>query len=165
MRKLLILAIALLASRALASDITRTSVVAEMNVRRIAFGVLPLREDARLDQAADDRVTDMEEQNYWAHISPAGKQPFEWLRPHGYDFHYAAENLASGFDTVELLVDAWMESKGHRENILSPVYNDCGVSIIEGGTTGRAAGKSIVVMFAREVSAPASTDRLRAPRP
>jgi uncharacterized protein YkwD len=165
MPKLLVLAIALVASSAFASDITRASVVAEMNVHRVAFGLPPLREDVRLDQAADDRVIDMEEQSYWAHISPEGRQPFEWFRPHGYDFRYAGENLASGFDTVEVLVDAWMESKGHRENILAPEYNDCGVAIIEGATTGRGAGKSIVVMFGREVSSPGQTDRLRAPKP
>jgi uncharacterized protein YkwD len=150
MRKLIVLAVALVATSTFARDITRRSVLAEMNVRRAAFDLPPLREDTRLDQAADDRVTDMEEQDYWAHISPDGKQPWQWMHAHGYDFRFAGENLASGFDTVELLVDAWMESKGHRDNILSPFYRDCGIAIIEGSTTGRSSGKSIVVMFARD---------------
>lgn len=151
MRKFLVLAVALLAAQAFASDITPASVVAEMNVRRAVFDLPPLREDARLDDAADDRVTDMEEQGYWGHVAPDGREPFQWLGPRGYEFKYAGENLASGFDTVEVLVDAWMESKGHRANILSPIYRDCGVSIIEGATTGRASGKSIVVLFGRAV--------------
>lgn len=164
MRLPLVLAVALLVSgSALASDITRASVVAEMNVRRAAFGLPSLHEDARLDDAADDRVNDMEEQGYWAHISPDGKEPFVWMRPHGYEYRYAGENLASGFDTSEVLVDAWMESQGHRANILSPVYRDCGVSVIEGSTTGRISGKSIVVMFG-SASAPSSTDRPHATR-
>jgi uncharacterized protein YkwD len=164
MRLPLVLAVALLLSgHAFASDITRSSVVAEINVRRATFGLPPLQEDQRLDNAADDRVNDMEEQGYWAHISPDGKEPFVWMRPNGYDYRYAGENLASGFDTTEVLVDAWMESTGHRQNILSPMYRDCGVSVIEGATTGRASGKSIVVMFGSS-SAPASTDPPRETR-
>ena len=152
MRKVLLLLIALIGTTAFAAEITPACVVAEMNVRRAVFGLPPLHADARLEEAAGDRINDMEEQGYWAHVSPDGKEPFRWLRPHGYDFHYAGENLASGFDTVEVLVDAWMESKGHRENILSPLYHDCGVAIIEGSTTGRASGKSVVVLFGRDRS-------------
>ena len=168
MRKLMLLAIALVASTTFAADITRESVVSEMNVRRATLGLPALREDSRLDLAADDRVNDMEELSYWAHVAPDGRKPFEWLRPRGYQFRYAGENLASGFDTVEVLVDAWMESKGHRQNILSPIYHDCGVSIIEGATMGRASGKSIVVMFGREqpgANAPSSSVPPPAPRP
>lgn len=175
MRKFLVLAVALVATGAFASDITRASVVSEMNVRRAAFGLPPLHEDARLDQAADDRVEDMEDQSYWNHVSPQGREPFEYLRPRGYDYQFAGENLAAGFETTEVLVDAWMESNGHRENILSPMYRDCGVAIVEGSTTGRAIGKSIVVLFGRDrhdvsvapqraASEPSPKDRLRAPR-
>lgn len=153
MRLRYVLAVALLLSGSAvhAAEITRSSVIAEMNVRRAAFGLPPLREDARLDDAADDRVSDMADQGYWAHVSPDGREPFVWMRPHGYEYRYAGENLASGFETTEILVDAWMESKGHRENILSPMYRDCGVSILEGSTTGRAEGKSVVVMFGSTV--------------
>lgn len=171
MRNLLVLFAALAATSAFAADITRASVVAEMNVRRAAFGLSPLHEDARLDSAADDRITDMEDLDYWGHVAPDGREPFVWFRPHGYDYQFAGENLASGFDTVEILVDAWMESKGHRENILSPLYADCGVGIVDGSTTGRATGKSIVVLFGRQkpgsiaVSQHEATDRHHAPRP
>lgn len=170
MRKLLLIAAAMLAMPAFASDITRASVVAEMNVRRATFGLPPLHEDDRLDAAATDRMTDMEDQGYFDHVSPDGREPFVWLRPHGYDYQFAGENLASGFDTAEVLLDAWMESKGHRENILSPFYRDCGVAIIDGLPNGRASGKSVVVMFGRPKPAPAATqpeltDRHHAPRP
>ena len=156
------MAVALVATGAFAADITPASVVAEMNVRRAALGLTPLREDLRLDQAAGDRVSDMEDNEYWAHVSPDGREPFQWLRPRGYEFQYAGENLAAGFETAEVLVDAWMESKGHRANILSPLYSDCGVAVIEGSTIGRATGKSVVVLFATPRE---QTDRLPAPRP
>jgi uncharacterized protein YkwD len=137
----------LVATPALASDITRASVVAAMNEYRAEHHLPPLREDVRLDAAADDRMRDMEDQGYWAHESPDGRSPFTWLAPHGYEFHYAGENLACGFETTELLVAGWMESPGHRDNILSPHFEDCGIAIIEGLPMRRASGRSIVVMF------------------
>ncbi|HWS73226.1 MAG TPA: CAP domain-containing protein, partial [Thermoanaerobaculia bacterium] len=113
-------------------------------------GLPPLRLDERIDAAAGDRMHDMEDLGYWSHQSPDGRSPFVWLRPHAYDYSFAGENLACGFETSELLVDSWMESKGHRDNILSPFYTDCGIAIIDGSTMGRATGKSIVVMFGRQ---------------
>jgi uncharacterized protein YkwD len=137
----------LAATPALASDITRASVVAVMNEYRAEHHLPPLREDLRLDAAADDRMRDMEDQGYWAHESPDGRSPFTWLEPQGYQYHYAGENLATGFETTELLVAGWMESPGHRDNILSPHFEDCGIAIIDGLTMRRGKGKSIVVMF------------------
>jgi uncharacterized protein YkwD len=135
---------------AAAKDITAEVVLASMNVYRMENGLPPLREDSRLDLAAGDRIRDMEDLEYWAHDSPDGRSPFLWLKPRGYTFRYAGENLASGFETSEMLVSAWMESEGHRANILSPQYDDCGIAIIDGSTKGRVNGKSIVVMFGRE---------------
>ncbi|MGZ5492409.1 MAG: CAP domain-containing protein [Thermoanaerobaculia bacterium] len=165
MRKVLLLVIVLIGTAAFAAEITPASVVAEMNLRRALFGLPPLHADVRLEDAAGDRISDMEDQGYWAHISPDGKEPFRWLHPHGYDFHYAGENLASGFETAEVLVDAWMESKGHRQNILSPLYHDCGVAVIEGSTTGRASGKSVVVLFGCDLSAGAVVTAATSPAP
>jgi uncharacterized protein YkwD len=147
MKRSLLLLLVFAATPAFASDITRASVVAAMNEYRAEHHLLPLREDARLDAAAGDRMRDMEDQAYWAHESPDGRSPFTWLVPNGYAFHYAGENLATGFETTELLVEGWMESSGHRANILSPRFEDCGIAIIDGLTMRRGAGKSIVVMF------------------
>ncbi|HUP48603.1 MAG TPA: CAP domain-containing protein [Thermoanaerobaculia bacterium] len=150
MRPLGLCAIVLAASGVLsAAEITIESVIAEMNLQRAASGLPPLRQDDRLDRAADMRMRDMEELQYWAHVAPDGRSPFATLRPTGYDFRYAGENLASGFETAEVLVQSWMESKGHRENILSPLYRDCGVAVIDGSPLGRAMGRSVVVLFAR----------------
>ncbi|MEK6376114.1 MAG: CAP domain-containing protein [Acidobacteriota bacterium] len=146
MKRLLALLV-LVTSPALAVDITPASVVAAMNEQRVRAGLQPLREDPRLDAAAGDRMRDMEELSYWAHEAPDGRSPFTWLRPRGYLFRFAGENLAVGFETTEHLVGGWMESKGHRENILSPDYADCGIAVIDGGTMRRVSGKSVVVLF------------------
>jgi uncharacterized protein YkwD len=129
-------------------EITRASVVAQMNTYRDEHGLPPLVENQQLDGAADDRMGDMEDGAYWSHQSPDGRSPFTYLGPRGYAFMRAGENLATGFDSVQLLVAAWMESPGHRANILSPAFRDCGVAIIDGATTGPASGKSIVVLYA-----------------
>ena len=99
--------------------------------------------------AAEDRMREMIEIGYWSHESPEGRSPFFWLALRGYRFGFAGENLARGFETAQLLVDSWMESKGHRENIMSANFADCGIAVLEGSTTGRASGKSIVVLFGR----------------
>ena len=144
----------LIALPAFASDITTTSVLDAMNVYRAKQGLAPLREDPRLDRAASDRMHDMEDLAYWAHEAPDGRSPFLWLKPRGYTYRFAGENLAAGFETTEVLVTSWMESEGHRANILSTDYDDCGIAIIDGSTKGRAVGKSVVVMFGREMVAP-----------
>lgn len=133
----------------LASDITPDSVLSEMNVYRAKSGAAPLHFDARLTAAAEDRMRDMEDLEYWAHDAPDGRTPFVWLKARGYEYQYAGENLATGFETTEVLVQGWMESPGHRANILSLDYDDVGIAVIDGSTTRRATGKSVVVMFGR----------------
>lgn len=128
-------------------EITRENVLAAMNRYRGEKNLPPLREDHRLHLAAEDRMLDMEEIGYWSHESPEGRSPFFWLALRGYRFGYAGENLAKGFETAEVLVDSWMESRGHRQNIMSAHFADCGIAIIDGSTTGRGNGKSIVVLF------------------
>jgi uncharacterized protein YkwD len=131
------------------SEITPETVLAQMNFYRGLNGAAPLRLDERLALAAADRIRDMEEQQYWSHFSPRGASPFMWLTLRGYSFATAAENLASGFETAEVLVSSWMESAGHRRNIISPDFRDVGIAIIEGATNRRANGCSVVVLFAR----------------
>jgi len=130
-------------------EITPETVLAEMNAYRAQFSLPPLQMDARLQQAADDRMRDMEELAYWSHESPDGRSPFMWLRMRNYPYQFAGENLATGFETCEVLVSSWMESKGHRDNILSASYTECGIAIIDGSTTRRSVGKSIVVLFGK----------------
>jgi uncharacterized protein YkwD len=153
MRRILLAAFLLvLVLPAAASEITPRSVIAAMNDYREQNGRPPLREDPRLAKAAQNRLDDMEDLGYWGHESPDGRSPFVWLKPAGYDYQYAGENLAEGFETTELLLSSWMESPGHRSNILFPLYEDCGVAVVDGGTMGPATGKSVVVLFGRPKS-------------
>src|SRR5687768_9465592 len=128
-------------------EITVENVIALMNEYRVEQNLPPLRQDPRLAQAARDRVRHMEELAYWSHQAPDGMSPFVWLAARDYPYWTAGENLASGFETARLLVESWMESRGHRENILADKFEDCGIAIIDGATTGPATGKSVVVLF------------------
>ncbi len=131
-------------------QIDHASVLELMNLYRAMHGIEPLKRDARLDAAADDRMHDMEDQGYWGHESPLGMSPFVWFSARDYQYRYAGENLARGFETTKVLMSGWMESSGHRDNILDSDFTDCGIAIIEGSTTGRAYGRSIVVLFGSE---------------
>jgi uncharacterized protein YkwD len=130
-----------------------------MNAYRAEAGLLPLRIDARLTRAAESRMQDMLDGGWWNHRSPEGTSPFVWLSVANYKYSMAAENLANGFETTRLLVETWMESPGHRANILGPAYADCGIAIIDGSTQGPASGKSVVVLFGRKMAEPVAASR------
>ena len=131
-----------------ASEITAVNVTALMNEYRAEVGLPPLHIDPSLTAAAEARMREMAEGEWWAHEAPDGTPPFVHI-PIDYDYAFAAENLAAGFDTAGLLVASWMESPGHRANILGIRYADCGIAILEGSTRGPAMGKSVVVLFGR----------------
>lgn len=121
------------------NEITAANVLRLMNDYRSSAGLAPLHSDERLDLAAADRMHQMEEESFWSHESPRGESPFQWLDRHAYRYRSAGENLAQGFETARLLVQSWMESPGHRDNILSSAYEDCGIAIIDGSTLGPSA--------------------------
>lgn len=134
----------------ISSEITPQSVITLMNHYRSLNQLPPLQSEERIMKAAEDRMRDMEELGYWSHEPPDGRSPFFWLKYRSYRFTRAGENLARGFETADLLVTSWMDSSGHRENILGAEYHHVGVAVIDGATTGRYPGKSVVVLFGRE---------------
>lgn len=89
-----------------------------------------------LSKAAYLKGLDMFQKNYWAHNSPTGDTPWVFFKKAGYDYTYAGENLARGFATSSDVVKAWMESQSHRENMLSPNYQEVGFAVIDGKLLG-----------------------------
>jgi uncharacterized protein YkwD len=143
------------------NEITVENVIALMNEHRAERSLPPLHHDADLAKAAEDRMRDMEDGGWWSHVSPEGTSPFTWLRVRDHDFTFAGENLAVGFETARLLVSSWMESAGHRQNILGGQFSDCGIAIIEGSTKGPTNGKSVVVLFGTRQSGAAGFSQPR----
>lgn len=114
------------------ADLDAESVVAQCNAVRNANGVLPLSESETLSKAAAQRAKEAATQR--SHIRPDGTQYYTTvtaaLNP------YVGENLAGGSYTSETVVTAWMNSAGHRENILDPEFHYIGVGyyVSETGT-------------------------------
>jgi uncharacterized protein YkwD len=153
-RLALLLVAIVVALPATAAEITVASIVAEMNEYRLAEGLGPLFVDPRLAAAAEERMDDMEDSGIWAHEPSGGGSPFAAVTRHGFLFSMAGENLATGFETAEILVESWMLSPGHRMNVMSPSFTSVGIAIIDGHPARRAEGKSVITVFAREMVRP-----------
>ena len=75
----------------------------------------------------------MHDQGYFSHTSPTYGSPFDMMRSFGVSYRSAGENIAMGYSTPEAVVAAWMNSEGHRANILSANYTTLGVGYVEDG--------------------------------
>jgi hypothetical protein len=112
-----------------ASEITPSKVIELVNQDRVSQGFQPLQVNDALTQAAQDKADNMMKDGYFAHTSPTGITPWYWIQKSGYDYRFAGENLAIHFTDAEGQEKAWMASIKHRDNILSPKYQDIGVAI------------------------------------
>src|SRR5688572_6124480 len=100
------------------STLSLQALVAEMNSYRAQEGLQPLRMNTRLNNAATDRIRDMYSKRYFDHVAPDGTQPFVWAQRHEYRYATIGENLAAGYPSAHRVVAGWMNSPGHRANIL-----------------------------------------------
>lgn len=137
-------------SLAWASDITVDTVINLVNKARTATNVVILKKNDLLQKAAEKKAQDMIDNNYFAHISPQGKSPWDWINQSGYDYRYAGENLAINFTNAKDEQQAWMDSESHRKNILNSDYEDTGVAVKQGVIDGH---ETIVVvqMFGKQL--------------
>lgn len=107
-------------------------VVALVNQERAAYGLSPLTLSADLSDGARLKSQDMRDSRYFDHNSPTYGTPFEMMRSLGITYWAAAENIAMGYRTAEAVVNGWMNSPGHRANILSDKYTEIGVGHVDG---------------------------------
>lgn len=133
-----------------ATDIRVDELVSLTNKKRQDTGLSALRFDAALSQAAIQKANYMFANNYWSHTSPDGKTPWDFIKGAGYDYLYAGENLAKDFGNSGGVVEAWMNSPTHRDNILNPEYQDIGFAVINGHLNGNET-TLVVQMFGAKV--------------
>ena len=107
------------------------------NQSRTSAGVAVVTENPLLDQAAQLAASDMAAKGYFAHVSPSGTTPWDWLGEVGYRYSYAGENLAVNFSDSAALQQAWMQSPTHRANIVNPDYTQVGFGTAEGVYEGQ----------------------------
>ena len=119
-----------------ATDITVEKILYYTNQKRKENGLPPLKLNKKLSEAAKAKALDMFAKNYWSHYAPDGKTPWEFILSAGYEYEYAGENLAKNFMFSKDVVEAWMRSKTHRENILKKEYTDIGLAVVNGVLNG-----------------------------
>ncbi len=141
------------------SNISTQKIIEEVNIERQKKGLAPLVENSSLKLAAAAKASNMFEENYWAHFSPSGKDPWGFITKSGYKFVYAGENLARNFYNSEDVVVTWMNSPSHRDNILNANYQDIGVVAVEGVLQGQKT-TLIVQMFGRSYGATAQAPQI-----
>jgi uncharacterized protein YkwD len=90
-----------------------------------------------LEEAAQMKANDMAANGYFAHTSPTGKTPWYWFQQADYKFSYAGENLAVYFTDSADVNQAWMNSPGHRANLLSPHFSEIGIATAQGVYQGQ----------------------------
>lgn len=127
------------------SNIQTYDLLADTNKERAAESLGQLQLSDRLSRAAFLKAQDMLENNYWAHTSPSGVQPWKWFGDTGYNYSVAGENLAKNYPTADTTVQAWMNSPSHRENIMNGKYIDVGFAVVDGTLEGQAT--TLVVAF------------------
>lgn len=118
------------------SNITPERIIELTNLKRASVGLQPLKENPLLSEAARRKAADMFAFNYWAHNSPSGRDPWSFFKEVGYKYLYAGENLARDFQDPESVVEAWMNSPSHRENIINSKYLEIGVAVVDGSLLG-----------------------------
>ncbi|WP_042460209.1 CAP domain-containing protein [Neobacillus dielmonensis] len=103
------------------------------NQERAKNGLPALKVDLTLSKMAHEKSRDMSANNYFSHTSPTYGSPFDMMKKYGISYRYAGENIAMGQRTPEEVVTAWMNSEGHRANILNSNYNYIGVGYVSQG--------------------------------
>jgi uncharacterized YkwD family protein len=110
------------------------------NAQRRQNGLPALKADSQLSSVAQRKAIDMQQNHYFSHTSPTYGSPFDMMRDFGVTYRSAGENIAQGQRTPQEVVTAWMNSPGHRANILNRNYTNIGVGF-------EATGKHWSQMF------------------
>jgi len=119
-----------------ASNITVSQVIQSTNAQRSGSGLSSLSYNNILSQAALAKAQNMFSEGYWAHTSPSGKEPWDFIKSAGYSYNIAGENLARDFDSTPPMINAWMNSPTHRANIMNPRYQEIGIAVVDGLLNG-----------------------------
>ncbi|MRG86871.1 CAP domain-containing protein [Salinibacillus xinjiangensis] len=110
-----------------------SKVVELTNAERSKEGLPKLKADTSLSNVARKKSQDMQAKGYFSHTSPTYGSPFDMMRDFGIDYQSAAENIAKGQRTPEEVVNSWMNSSGHRKNIMNSEFTHIGVGLEKNG--------------------------------
>lgn len=149
-----------------ASAITAPTVISLANNARVEGGLSALTNSSVLSKAAQAKANDMLAKQYFAHNTPDGKTPWDFIKAAGYSYVTAGENLAIDFTEAESIQTAWMNSPGHRANIMNKNFQEIGIGISQGMFNGHQT-TIVVQMFgapiAQKVTLPATPTPVKQP--
>ncbi|URN94842.1 MAG: CAP domain-containing protein [Candidatus Pristimantibacillus lignocellulolyticus] len=111
---------------------TQNEILKLVNAQRASAGLSALSLDASLNTVAMEKARDMDVNNYFSHNSPTYGSPFDMLKTYGVSYSYAGENIATGQTSAAQVMNDWMNSSGHRANILSANFTKIGVGYVNG---------------------------------
>ncbi len=152
----------------IATDITISKLYSLTNEERAKQGFPALQENPRLAIAAENKAADMFKKDYWSHFAPDGGSPWDFIKRSGYQYEFAGENLAKNFLYSKNVVDAWMNSPTHKENLLKKDYTEVGYAVVN-GILGGEETTLVVQMFGTplmntaDISQPQGIDVKEAP--
>lgn len=130
-----------------ATSMDAGEIIGLSNQQRTSRGLAALGTNAKLNNAAMAKAQDMINRNYWSHYAPDGTSPWYFITQAGYSYATAGENLAKDFNTSAGVVNAWMNSPAHRDNILNTTYTETGVAVLNGTLMGQQT-TLVVAMYA-----------------
>ncbi len=104
-------------------------VVVLVNQERAKQGLAPLKDNWELSRVARYKSADMANNNYFSHTSPTYGSPFDMIKNFGINYRAAGENIAYGQQTAASVMSSWMNSPGHKANILSNNFTEIGVGV------------------------------------
>lgn len=119
-----------------ATNISIDQLIGFTNEQREEQSLSTLTLSPTLSRAAEKKAKDMFEKGYWAHNAPDGATPWDFIHGEGYRYTYAGENLARDFSYSKDVVDAWMASPSHRDNLMRPEYQEIGFAVVNGTLNG-----------------------------
>lgn len=134
----------------LTSALNSTNIVAMTNATRRAANLNELGISQQLEEAAQEKANDILKNQYFAHVNPEGKTPWNFMEEKKYNYVFAGENLAMNFNSAEEVTEGWLTSPGHRANILNDKYTEIGIGTAWGNFQGNQT-LVVVQMFGRPI--------------
>ena len=125
------------------NQVSQGDLYALTNDARTTNGVGKLQASSKLEAVAQLKLADMFQNNYFAHTSPVGIEPWHWFDKANYDYRIAGENLAMSFMSSDEVLKAWLNSETHRKNLLLSSFQEVGLAVGSGIINGQ---QTIVVV-------------------
>lgn len=146
------------------AEVVSSTLIELANQDRKSMGLLPLKENSILNQAALAKAEDMIENDYFNHTSPSGITPWYWFKQNGYRYKAAGENLAIGFLDSAEVEKAWTESPSHRQNLLNSNFKEIGIAVVVGDFQGKET-TIVVQLFGSPIAKPIAVNPIQSPKP